>query len=252
MPYHCHMATISNSTDSFRNRCYESYVSTHAGRGSPTANALIYRRDIRPYLPAGAKRRVLEIGCGQGELVRLLHNDGIDARGIDISPEQVSIARAEGLHVELGDFHEYLTSSPGAFDAVLATDVLEHLGKEEVLSTFDHVYAGLKPGGVFIARVPNAVSPVGGNIMYGDITHETWFTKRSVAQLAKVAGFASITTFPCPPIAHGIKSAARVAAWKVVSGVLKLALIAETGEHRGHITTQNLTFVAAKHGAAHS
>src|SRR3981081_4350452 len=89
---------MSSGMDSFRNRCYESYVSTHAGRGSTAATALIYRRDIRPYLPAGRREtRVLDIGCGQGELVRLLHNEGFDARGIDISPEQVSIGRTEGL-----------------------------------------------------------------------------------------------------------------------------------------------------------
>jgi SAM-dependent methyltransferase len=214
--------------------------------------ALIYRRDIRPHLPLGARRSVLEIGCGHGELVRLLRDDDVDATGIDISPEQVSIARAAGLPVELGDFHVRLTSSPGTFDAVLATDVLEHLDKEEVLRTFDDVHTALKPGGVFIARVPNAVSPLGGDIMYGDITHETWFTKRSVTQLARLSGFSSITTLPCPPVAHGIKSAARVIVWKVVSGMLKLALTAETGEHRGHITTQNLTFIASRGRDAHA
>jgi SAM-dependent methyltransferase len=182
----------------------------------------------------------------------LLRDDDVDATGIDISPEQVSIARAAGLPVELGDFHSRLTSSPGTFDAVLATDVLEHLDKEEVLRTFDDVHTALKPGGVFIARVPNAVSPLGGDIMYGDITHETWFTKRSVTQLARLSGFSSIMTLPCPPVAHGIKSAARVIVWKVFSGMLKLALTAETGEHRGHITTQNLTFIASRGRDAHA
>lgn len=124
--------------------------------------------------------------------------------------------------------------------------MLEHLGKEEVLRTFDDVHVALKPGGAFITRVPNAVSPIGGNIMYGGITHETWFTKRSVTQLARLSGFTSITTLPCPPVAHGLKSAARVIVWRVVSGMLKLALTAETGEHRGHITTQNLTFIACR------
>jgi hypothetical protein len=38
----------------------------------------------------------------------------------------------------------------------------------------------------------------------------------------------------------------RVVAWKAVSGLCKVALAAETGVLRGHIVTQNLTFVAQK------
>jgi hypothetical protein len=118
--------------------------------------------------------------------------------------------------------------------------------KDEELDTFDRVFGALAPGGVFIARVPNAVSPLGGNIRYGDFTHETWYTARSVRQLAVAAGFCRIAVRPCPPIAHGAISAARVAAWKAVSAVFKTALAAETGMLRGHIVTQNLTFAARK------
>ncbi|MGH3345150.1 MAG: class I SAM-dependent methyltransferase [Carbonactinosporaceae bacterium] len=238
--------TYDGRKKAFRDRLYESYVSTHAGYGSRTAAALIYRRDIRPCLGAVTTgQRILEIGCGQGELVRLLMEDGFDARGVDISPEQVAVAHAAGLdQVQLGDFHEHLGSTPAAWHAVVATDVLEHLDREEVMATFDGVARGLAPGGVFVARVPNAVGPFGGHVMYGDLTHETWFTSRSVAQLAAAAGFASVRTFACPPVAHGLKSAARALVWKPVSGLCKLGLAAETGVIRGHIITQNLTFVA--------
>jgi 2-polyprenyl-3-methyl-5-hydroxy-6-metoxy-1,4-benzoquinol methylase len=245
-PYYPHVAAQGDELDSLDNRFYASYTSTHAGRSSATAATLIYRRDIRPNLPAEAPgRRVLDIGCGQGDLVRLLRGDGFDAWGVDISPEQVEIARRSGLNqVELGDFHAHLDSTGNAWDAIIATDVLEHLDKAEVIRTFDHARQALRPRGVFIARVPNAVSPTGGHVMYGDFTHQTWFTRRSVAQLAAVAGFGSVRIFPCPPIAHGAKSAARVLAWKPLSGLFKLALAAETGELRGHIVTQNLAFVA--------
>ena len=80
----------------------------------------------------------------------------------------------------------------GELAAVTATDLLEHLTKPEVLATFDAAAAALRPGGRFIARVPNAVSPFGGHIRYGDFTHETWFTARSVRQLAAAAGFGPV------------------------------------------------------------
>lgn len=231
-----------------RERLYEAYASTHSGRADAAAAALIYRRDIRPHLPARSRgARVLDIGCGQGGIVRLLHRDGYAAHGVDTSPEQVRIARAAGCgDIALGDFFTYLDSVAGSWAAIVATDVLEHLGKDEVVRAFGQVHAALAPDGVFVARVPNAVSPIGGNVMFGDFTHESWFTRRAVAQLAAVSGFARVEVLACPPAVHGVVSAARALLWKPISGLVKLALAAETGELRGHITTQNLTFVAHK------
>lgn len=226
-------------------------MSTHSGLNDHTACQLIYKRDIKPRLPTETHRmRVLDIGCGQGTLVKLMREDGLDAWGVDISEEQVDLARAEGTtQIFLADLQEFLENSESTWDVVVANDILEHLQKQAVLDTFDRVHKSLTPGGIFLARVPNAVSPVGGHVMYGDITHETWFTRRNVAQLAAVSGFDSIETFPCPPPAHGLKSCARLAAWKVISGLFKLALTAETGQLRGHVVTQNLTFVAHKSSA---
>ncbi len=211
------------------------------------AAALVYRRDIRPWLPLPSAGRVIDIGCGQGELVRLLLADGYDAEGIDISPEQAAIAQAAGLdRVRHGDYKHLLMERANWLTAVTATDLLEHLTKDEVLEIFDRVIEALAPSGVFVARVPNAVSPLGGHIRYGDFTHESSFTARSVRQLAAAAGFSSVAVRPCMPVAHGFMSAARVAAWKPVSALYKFALAAETGKFRGHVVTQNMTFVASK------
>jgi 2-polyprenyl-3-methyl-5-hydroxy-6-metoxy-1,4-benzoquinol methylase len=78
--------TIASLAD-MRSRLYEAYASQHAGTGDSDAAALIYRRDIRPLLPSPAADPIVDIGCGSGALIRLLHADGFDAEGIDISPE---------------------------------------------------------------------------------------------------------------------------------------------------------------------
>lgn len=239
--------TATTGPGSLRDRLYQAYASQHAGRGDGRAAALIYRRDIRPALPSPDCGPVLDIGCGQGELVRLLLNDGYEAEGIDISPEQVAIAHTSGLaQVRQGDYRDLLAARPGRLAAVTATDVLEHLMKDEVLDTFDRVMSALAPDGVFVARVPNAVSPFGGRIQHGDFTHESWYTERSVRQLAAAAGFHSVTVRPCPPVAHGLVSTARLVVWASVSAVVKVALAAESGSLCGHVTTQNLTFAAWK------
>jgi 2-polyprenyl-3-methyl-5-hydroxy-6-metoxy-1,4-benzoquinol methylase len=232
-----------------RDRLYQAYASQQAGCGGGAAAALVYRRDIRPRLPLPSAGRVIDIGCGQGELVRLLLADGYDAEGIDVSPEQVAIAQAAGLdRVRQGDYRHLLMDARIQVAAVTATDLLEHLTKDEVLETFDRVLGALAPGGVFVARVPNAASPLGGYIRYGDFTHESSYTSRSIRQLAAAAGFCSVVSQSCPPVAHGLMSAARVVVWKPVSAMYKIALAAETGVLRGHVVTQNLTFTAYKAG----
>jgi SAM-dependent methyltransferase len=250
--------TITGDLSSLRDRLYESYASQHSGSGGVGATRVIYRRDIRPLLPPPSAGPVLDIGCGSGQLVRCLLDDGYDAAGIDVSPEQVALARAAGIEqVRHGDYRELLCARSGGLAAVTATDLLEHLTKPEVLGTFDAVARALRPGGRFVARVPNAVSPFGGHIRYGDFTHETWYTVRSVRQLAAAAGLGPVRTIGCPPAAHGAASTVRAALWLPLSGLFKLALAVETGTARGHIVTQNLTFAAEKPrhagglGAAH-
>jgi len=232
-----------------RERLYRDYASHHAGRDHAESVGLVYRCQVRPALPPIPAGPIIDIGCGQGELVRLMLADGYDAEGIDVSPEQVAIARAGGVRrVREADYREVLLARPGHYAAITATDLLEHLSKPEVLDTFDAVVAGLAPRGAFIARVPNAASPLSGHIRYGDFTHETSFTAGSVRQLAAAAGFSSVAVLPCNPLPHGVLSAARLAVWATVSGCYRLALAAETGTFHGHVVTQNLMFVARKQG----
>lgn len=227
-----------------RNRLYEAYATGHAGLSDDRASELAFRRDILPHLPSNRAADVVDLGCGQGHLVRLLLAHGYpNSRGIDISPEQVALAHAAGVsQVELGDFRSCFRGA--ALDAVTATDFFEHLTKEEILDAFDHTRAALRAGGVLILRVPNAVSPFGGNYRYGDLTHETSFTARSLHQLGVAAGFSRVEVSECRPNVHGVKSLGRSMAWKGISLGMKLALAAETGVVRGHAVTQNIVAVA--------
>ena len=190
---------------------------------------------------------VVDLGCGRGELVRLLQADGFDAEGIEISPEQAALARAAGVtRVRQGDFRAILGAHRAHYTVITATDLLEHRTKPEVLRTFDDVAAALASGGVFVGRVPNAVRPLGGHIRDGDFTHQTSFTARSIRQLAAAAGFNSVLVRSSPPVAHGLGSAAGLIVWQMVSACHRVALAAETGMLRGHIVTLNVTYAARK------
>ena len=105
--------TITGDLSALRDRLYKSYVSQHSGTSSGDATRLIYQRDIRPLLPPPSAGPVVDIGCGSGQLVRCLVADGYQAKGIDVSPEQVALAHEAGLgQVQLGDYLSLLAGLP--------------------------------------------------------------------------------------------------------------------------------------------
>lgn len=242
---------VDDRRDSFRDRLYSAYSTDHAGVADVSSADLSFRRDVLPHLPSDHRASVIDLGCGQGQVVRLLVEAGYpNASGIDVSPEQVRLAHEAGVpQVVLGDYRDGFHRLAPA--AVVATDFFEHLDKYEVLEAMDKVNAELASDGVLILRVPNSVSPFAGNYRYGDLTHETSFTARSLRQLGAAAGYAAVSTFGCRPMVHGIKSAARLGVWGLASVSMKLTLAAETGQLRGHFVSQNIVAVmrkSAQHG----
>jgi 2-polyprenyl-3-methyl-5-hydroxy-6-metoxy-1,4-benzoquinol methylase len=86
----------------------------------------------------------------------MMHAAGYrNARGIDVSEEQVARAHERGVEgFELADLRDHLSLARDTYDIILALDVFEHFEPEEVLALLDLIAGALKPGGT-VAR-PNA------------------------------------------------------------------------------------------------
>ena len=70
--------------------------------------------------------KVLDVGCGDGELLRLLETRGVDGRGIELSREGVNECVAKGLAVIQGDADTDLADYPNdAFDYVILSQTLQ-------------------------------------------------------------------------------------------------------------------------------
>ena len=98
--------------------------------------------------------RLLDIGCGDGSFVHHMARHGWDATGIDFSPAALEYARRfhSGGRFELGSLEEY-AGATGRLDLVTMWQVLEHIG--EPLPLLGRCRELLRPGGVFVASVPN-------------------------------------------------------------------------------------------------
>ncbi len=105
-----------------------------------------YAKTIVAYEP----KSVLDIGCGRGGLMKLLHNEGISVKGIDLSGVMVDEAKAAGLDVE----HKDICEVNGEFDAAVAVfDVLNFMDSEALETFLGCVANVLKPDGLFIADI---------------------------------------------------------------------------------------------------
>lgn len=79
---------------------------------------------IADAVPSSA--RVLDVGCGDGELMEALRDKGVDARGLEIDPANVTAAIARGQSVVQGDANRDLADYPdNAFDYAILSQTLQ-------------------------------------------------------------------------------------------------------------------------------
>jgi 2-polyprenyl-3-methyl-5-hydroxy-6-metoxy-1,4-benzoquinol methylase len=99
--------------------------------------------------------RVLDLGCGNGSLCRVIKDAGIQVEGCDTSEEGVQQARA--AHPDIPFFCLSVYDEPpsewlGQFDIIVSTEVVEHLYDPRALPRLAKRL--LKPGGVVLATSP--------------------------------------------------------------------------------------------------
>jgi SAM-dependent methyltransferase len=134
----------------------------------------VVRERMRAYLPLLEQHeRVVEIGCGRGELLDLLGQAGIPAVGVDIDGAMVRRCRAKGLAVEQQDGLAYLREQPDAsLPAIIAVQVVEHLSYEELMSFLELSRTKLRPEGQLIFETVNPHSLPAFKTFWTDLTHQ--------------------------------------------------------------------------------
>lgn len=108
--------------------------------------------------PVRAGQRVVDVGCGRGELVHHLVRAGAEATGTDFSAEALAIARAHTPEARwvLGDA-KGLPFEDASVDTVYFLGVIEHLHDWELEKVFADFHRVLKPGGkVVVATCTNS------------------------------------------------------------------------------------------------
>jgi SAM-dependent methyltransferase len=158
-----------------------------------------------PYLaqlPAAARSlTAVDLGCGRGEWLELLRDEGLNALGIDDNPVSVERCVARGLQAQRADALEYLRRQPDAACSVIsAFHLVEHLAPELVMMLLFEAKRVLAPGGLLILETPNPDNlQVGSNSFYLDPTHRHPLPLALLRVLVQFAGLVVVDTLALQP-----------------------------------------------------
>lgn len=149
---------------------------------------------LRVYLPfvkeAHITGDVLDLGCGRGEWLELMKDEGIEARGVDLNRIAVARSRALGFSVEEGDALAYLRGLPdGSVKTITSFHMVEHLQFEKLIKLVDECIRVLAPGGLLILETPNPENfMVGSHTFYTDPTHRNPIPSETLKFLVQSRG----------------------------------------------------------------
>ena len=148
-----------------------------------------------PHLRKASKRTgtllVLDLGCGRGELVELLKENGFLAMGVDSNSLMIRHCQELGLDVTEQDVVNYLKNQPtNLFSAITGVHLLEHLSFKEICSVLKEAYRVLVPGGIAIFETPNPENMiVATNHFHLDPTHRHLLPPNLLSFLIHSVGF---------------------------------------------------------------
>lgn len=102
------------------------------------------------------KKNVLDIGCGRGEFVELLIENGIEVKGVDLDIDNVNFCVDRGLPVKMSEGLTYLQQCEDhSLGGIFLGQVVEHLTIQQLILLIRLAYKKLQPGAYFIAETIN-------------------------------------------------------------------------------------------------
>jgi SAM-dependent methyltransferase len=144
---------------------------------------------------------ILDLGCGRGEWLELLAEQGINAKGVDANRVLIGRCRDLGLTVIEDDVLAHLRSlSDESVSAITGFHIVEHLSIGDLSNMLNEVMRVLRPGGIVLFETPNPENVlVGSNFFYFDPSHIHPLPSPLMELLLETRGFTDIKVLTLHP-----------------------------------------------------
>jgi SAM-dependent methyltransferase len=160
-------------------------------RGSPDE----IRRRVEAYLPLlSSASDIVDLGCGRGELLGLLSERGVAARGVDANPAMVALCLSRGLDVQQGDALSYLERrDDGSIGALVAIQVVEHFTPAYLMKVLEAAFLKMRPGAPLVLETINPACWMAFFDTYlRDVTHQQPLHPDTLRLLVQASGFSRV------------------------------------------------------------
>jgi len=162
------------------------------------------RARLAAYVPlfAGAAN-VVDLGCGRGEMLELLREHGITARGVDVNDDMVAACRTQGFEAEHADALAFLEAQADqSVGGVVAIQVVEHLEPDYLMRLLETAHHKLQIGGTMVLETINvACWAAFFDSFLRDLTHTRALHPDTLKYFVQVSGFSSIEVRFLSPVA---------------------------------------------------
>ncbi len=150
------------------------------------------KQQQRDYLSYFSTRLpVLDLGCGRGEFIQLLQDNGVPARGIDVNEQMVDICRDKGLDCRKADIMETLyEQEDNSLGGIFSSQVIEHLTPSYLKRMVELSYFKLAPSACIILETINPASVFSlVEIYFLDLSHKNPVHPQTLRFLLESSGF---------------------------------------------------------------
>jgi SAM-dependent methyltransferase len=171
---------------------YRAFEDRHrGGRAAIKARLGAYLAFVEPLRQLHRPALALDLGCGRGEWLELMAENGFLARGVDLDQGMLASCLERGLSAEQGEAVATLRSYAAESVAVVsAFHLIEHLPFDQARALIGEALRVLQPGGLLIMETPNPENlVVGASTFYLDPSHVRPVPPDLLAFAVEYAGF---------------------------------------------------------------